>query len=85
MEASIAYPTMLKRTGWEIVESVDVTPEYETTVRTMLGAEDAHADDLVKLRGDAEFSERITRRRKALEAIESGLLRRDLFATAPVN
>jgi ubiquinone/menaquinone biosynthesis C-methylase UbiE len=85
VETGIAYPVMLKRTGWEIVESVNVTPEYETTLRTMLGAEEAHADDLAELWGDAELSERMTRRRNALEAVESGLLRRDLFATAPVS
>lgn len=85
VEVDIAYPTMLKRTDWTIIERIDVTPEYEATARTMLGAEEAHADDLVQLWGDAEFSERITRRQKALEAIEGRLLRRDLFATDPVN
>jgi ubiquinone/menaquinone biosynthesis C-methylase UbiE len=85
VETGIAYPVMLKRTGWEIVEKIDVTPEYKTTVRTMFGAEQAHADDLGQLWGDAEFSERMTRRRKALEAIESGLLRRELFVTARVS
>jgi SAM-dependent methyltransferase len=85
VETGTAYPVMLRRSGWEIVETVDVAPAYETTLRTMLGAEEAHADDLAELWGDAEFSERMTRRRKALEAVESRLLRRDLFATAPIS
>ena len=79
---SAVYPVMLAQAGWSVIEHTDVTPEYEKTARIMLREEEARADQLIRLWGDAEFSERMHRRRTAVEAISAGLLRRELFATA---
>ena len=78
--AEAEYPVMLQRAGWTITEQIDVTAEYAKSLRSQLGAEEAHAEELSRLMGAAEFSERLTRRRGSARAAHEGLLRRYLFA-----
>lgn len=80
-EVTVAYPAMLVQSDWRIIHHADVTAEYAATARLMLHEEQVRAERLIRLLGDAEFSERMTRRQKAVEAVENGLLRRELFAT----
>jgi SAM-dependent methyltransferase len=79
--SAVPYPDMLRQTGWEIVACEDVTEGYAEAGRTLLRAEEAHADRLAELLGEAESSERLARHANALRANEAGLLRRELFVT----
>lgn len=83
METAAGYPALLQLTGWRIVLHEDLTPEYRRSARHALRAEEAHADALIKILGDAEFSDKLARRRRTVQALDEGLLRRELIAAEP--
>lgn len=80
IETTIDYPTMLEQTGWSMARHIDLTAEYETSVRQLLRQEKVHAQELQGLLGDTEYAERLARRRRALRAIEQGLLQREMYS-----
>ncbi len=80
VETALAYPAMLGQAGWAITDHVDLTAEYAETVQRLLRHEEARADELSGLYGEAEICERLAGRRTTLGALEEGLLRRQLFA-----
>ena len=80
VETALAYPAMLHQAGWVITDHVDLTADYAETVRRLLREEEARADALSGLYGEAEFSEKLAGRRTTLRVLEEGLLRRELFA-----
>jgi ubiquinone/menaquinone biosynthesis C-methylase UbiE len=77
------YPTMLCETGWVIMQHRDLTADYGKAVRRLLSEEEAQAEALSELYGEAEFSETLTRRRMTADVIGKGFLRRELFAVVP--
>ena len=79
IETTVAYPELLRQAGWETVDCVDVTDAYVEAGRTLLRAEEARADRLAELLGEAERTERLGRRRNALQVKEAGLHRRELL------
>ena len=79
-ETGVGYPKMLEQTGWGITHHLDLTVEYAQAARHMLREEEARAEALSRLLGDAEFSEKLRRRRKTVQALDRGLLRRELIA-----
>jgi ubiquinone/menaquinone biosynthesis C-methylase UbiE len=83
IEAPATYPAMLRQAGWDIIEHVDLTPDYAASVRHQLRQEETHATELRELLGKVAYSEKLTRRRGALDAIERGLIRREMFAATP--
>ncbi len=85
VETALAYPAMLRQAGWVITDHADLTAEYAQTVRRLLREEEAHADELSGLYGEAEFSEKLAGRRRKLRVLEEGLLRRELFAATTAD
>jgi ubiquinone/menaquinone biosynthesis C-methylase UbiE len=83
IEADCPYPEMLGRAGWVIADRVDLTAEYRASVVRMLGQLESRADEIAKIFGDDDASEERARRRATLEALEAGLLRRELFGALP--
>lgn len=79
VESAIDYPTMLRQTGWTIMDCVDLTVEYGQAHRRLLRELATHADELRAQLGATQFSERIALKRATLQAIEGRLLRRELF------
>lgn len=84
-ETAVGYPTMLEQTGWRITHHFDLTVEYAQAARHMLHEEEARADALARVLGDAEFSDRLARRRRTVQALDRGLLRRELIAADAIN
>ena len=80
VEAPLAYPTMLRETGWTIMQHLDLTDRFAETARRLLREEEARADGLRNLLGEGKVSEKLARRRSTVRVIEEGLLRRKLFA-----
>ena len=80
VESAIAYPAMLERAGWKIIDCFDVTAEYAETTRLLVREEQAHANELSTLLGNSELSEKLARRRARIKMLEEGLLRREMFA-----
>jgi ubiquinone/menaquinone biosynthesis C-methylase UbiE len=78
--STIDYPALLSMSGWTITHHRDFTAEYEAAVRRLLCEEEAHAVELSKLFGPAEYSETLVRRRMTAEIIHKRFLRRELFA-----
>ncbi len=85
VETALAYPAMLRQAGWVITDHADLTAEYAQTVRRLLREEEAHADELRGLYGEAEFSEKLAGRRRKIRVLEEGLLRRELFASTTAD
>ena len=70
---------MMGRSGWNIIDQVDVTEGYCDTTRRSLAAYESRAERAADVLGVAELDRRLTRKRAYLRAIEEGLLRRELF------
>ncbi len=85
IDSTVAYPELLRQAGWQAVDCVDVTEAYVEAGRILLRAEEARADGLAELLGEAELAERLDRRRSALQAKEAGLHRRELFVAMPAG
>jgi len=85
VESMTGYPTLLHEAGWQITDCTDISAEYAKSVGSQLYAEEAHADELSELLGEAELSERLTRRRGTMQAIEKCILRREMFTAAALT
>ena len=72
--------SMVKRAGWKLLVQSDVTAEYAEIVRRNLHAYETRSILAQEVLGEAEFENRMERRRRYLQGIEDGLLRRELFA-----
>lgn len=77
------YPAMLAEAGWRVVERIDLTKAYETTIKKMLEQEYTHHDALAELQGEEEVDARIGRRELRVEALERGLVIREQFVARP--
>ena len=82
-EVETDYPTLLGQTGWTVTDCKDVTEGYGSTIRRQIRADGEFKDDLEALLGAAEFADRQAGWQSELDAIEEGLLRRDLFVATP--
>lgn len=78
------YPRMLEEAGWGLTDYIDLTDNYAAEVRKMLRNEEDHAEALIRLVGDTEFSDRLVRRRRTLGALDENLLRRELFGATAI-
>jgi ubiquinone/menaquinone biosynthesis C-methylase UbiE len=82
VETPVEYSTMLREAGWAITHHRDLTDEFAETARRLLREEEARADGLSDLLGQAKYCEKLARRRMTVRVIEEGFLRRELFAAA---
>ena len=82
-EVETDYPTLLRQTGWTVTDSTNVTEGYASWTRRQIQADGEFKDELEALLGVTEFADRLAGWRSQLDAIEEGLLRRDLFVAIP--
>ena len=73
------YAVLLDRSGWCLRERTDVTPELLHYMRAELDGMQTRADALTELLGSDGFTERVTRQRAMIAALDAGFLRRELF------
>lgn len=85
VETALDYPTLLRQTGWTITDCIDLTGEYAQTHRRLLREQEARADELSEWLGAAELSKWMIAKRATTDAIEAGLLRRELFIVDAVT
>jgi hypothetical protein len=85
IESADSYPNLLRRAGWALTDHVDLTAQYLASTRRVLEQEQARADDLDHLLGANETSQVRDRRHATINALEQGLLRRELFHTVPLR
>jgi len=70
---------LLRTAGFTNIEETDATPEYERIQRLLYEANARHAPALRRVRGAAVFDDRQASRKRTLENIRNGVLRRSLF------
>ena len=85
VEAECEYPELLEKTGWKIIDRIDVSAVYEETGRRHVREVEARADEMRKLLGEAEFDEMLAKRNRNVEVVAEGIVRRDLFVASPSN
>jgi len=78
-EAGADYAVLLERTGWTLLERIDVTAEFVRCMQVLLEESDARRGALIELLGDEDYAERLERRRSTRAAVACGLLRREIF------
>jgi hypothetical protein len=79
-DAGGGYNNLLSTAGFTDVAISDVTGEYLETAEAWVRAWDSEAVALKHLVGEEAFSERQTARRRAIAAINNGLLTRHLIS-----
>jgi cyclopropane fatty-acyl-phospholipid synthase-like methyltransferase len=78
------YPELVEQAGFIDIVEIDVSEEYGRIQAAWLDANEARAAEVRRLLSDREFNDAQMDRRRALAAIERGLLRRSLItATRP--
>lgn len=70
---------LLRSAGFVNIEETDLSDEYLRVQRALYEANARRARELRKTQGEAQFEERQENRRRSLQAIEAGRLRRSLF------
>jgi len=83
ISADDSYPNLLRQAGWKLVDQINLTTEFLETLRVGLENELNHADDLEDLLGKEETSTRLSRSHSYIDAIERGLIKRELFHAVP--
>lgn len=77
------YPEMIRKAGWRIEMDDDISVQYAQTLAKMIAEHETHTDALSPLVGEPVFSDRLARWRRALDALERDLLRRELYHVHP--
>ncbi len=83
VEAECEYPELMEKTGWKVIDRMDVSAAYEDTGRRHIREVEARADEMSELLGEAEYGELLAKRRRNVEAVADGIVRRELFVASP--
>ena len=78
-DAGPGYPSLMAAAGVGHVEVTDVTDAYLVTLAAWVREWDAEAVELARIVGADEFAEPQAKRRRAIDAVRAGLLRRYLI------
>ncbi len=79
VETEADYPEMMERTGWALIEHVDLCAPYLDTTKTFLKVDRENGTDLAQVLGEEDYSLRLDKDANLIDAITRGLLRRDLY------
>ena len=82
IEAEADYATLLRQTGWTVLDCRDTTNDYMAACRRQLRADEDLKETLQSAIGASEFTERRVGWQSKLEALRHGLLRREIFVAA---
>ena len=83
VEAECAYPEMLDKTGWKVIDRIDVSAAYEETGKRYIREVQARSDALSELLGEVELGELLAKRHRNVESVSDGIVCRDLFVASP--
>jgi hypothetical protein len=72
---------LMRRAGVVSIAAVDQTEQFRTTAAAWIREWDDHRDTLVALYGEGDVNTRQHERRRQLQAIDDGLLRRSLITS----
>jgi hypothetical protein len=64
-----------------MLDCIDVTQEFARCMDVMLEAFDERRDALLRLLGEEDYDDRVTRRESTRKAVSRGMLKREIFVT----
>lgn len=79
MATRSTYVSMLRSVGLADVERIDLTEEYRATAAAFLAERQRRANEFVGAFGEQVWNERVANGRRAVRAIDNGLLVRSLY------
>jgi SAM-dependent methyltransferase len=82
-DAGEDYGALLAKTGWNVLERIDVTAEFSRCINVLLDELDARRADLIQLVGEEDYAGRVQNRQSTEAAISRGLLRREILLVSP--
>ena len=85
MACDKSYSSLLIKSGWQLVEHMNLTAEFLDTLLVKLKNELKFAGDLERLLGKDETAIRLERTQQCISAVELGLIRRELFHVKPAT
>lgn len=83
IEAACGYAQMLDKTGWQVIDRVDLSPAFANSTRKLVDEWKKKQSRVRHLVGDEDFDEYPTRKINTIPLIEDGTIRRQLFAAIP--
>jgi ubiquinone/menaquinone biosynthesis C-methylase UbiE len=78
------YDKLLIASGWNLLEKTDLTRDYLHALSRLVAGLETQADELQQLMGTREYVDQIMKRRLQVDAIERGLLEREMFLVQAV-
>ena len=81
-DAGADYALLLSKSGWDVIERLDVTAEFARCMGILLDETRARRAALLALLGEQDFAERLQRRESTRASIELGLLKREWFVAS---
>ena len=85
VEAPMAYPELLRETGWRVVEVQDLSAASIALCRQFIASDNERGEELIELLGQSDFDDRHSLWHARLSGLREGLLRRQLFVATPVG
>jgi len=83
LEAECGYPELLEKTGWKVIDRIDVSTAYADTGRRHIREVQARADEMSELVGEAGLAEMLAKRHRNVKAVTEGIVQRHLFVASP--
>ena len=74
-----SYELLLKKANWHIESLIDVSREFQQSLRAFIGGMKNNSSAFEEIFGPEEFAKQCQRRQKQLTAVKRGLLRREVF------
>ena len=85
VEAPMAYPELLRETGWRVIEVQDLSAASIALCRQFIAEDNERGEELIELLGQSDFDDRQSLWHARLSGLREGLLRRQLFVATPVG
>lgn len=73
------YHELLKSSAWQLLDKTDLTEDYLQALLRLVDGLEAGAEELQPVLGHDEFAEYLSHRRSQIDAIERGLLVREVY------
>ncbi len=83
VQSAAPYRELLTQSGWAVCAQIDLTPQYESSLRAIADLETQRRGPLIALLGEQRVTETCERRTAGLAALAEGLIRRELFHARP--
>lgn len=82
VETNAPYAELLPRTGWRLVEHVDITSEFGDTLERFVAGLEAGANALTDAFGAGAFAEAVARRKEQIRIVRARSLLRSVYVAA---